>query len=84
MDGTFSEYSHLKKQGALVKVGDAIQKNQLIGYSGNVGWSTGAHLHLVIFKQQIDKRITLKTKFLTGDGKKPEFLQEKKSYTKNY
>ena len=84
LDGTFSEYSHLKKQGALVKVGDAIQKNQLIGYSGNVGWSTGAHLHLVIFKQQIDKRITLKTKFLTGDGKKPEFLQEKKSYTKNY
>lgn len=84
LDGTFSEYSHLKKHGSLVKVGDSIQKNELIGYSGNVGWSTGAHLHLVIFKQDIEKRITLKTKFLTGIGKNAEFLQEKKSYIKNY
>ena len=83
-DGTFSEYHHIKKNGALVKVGDFIKKNQVIAYSGNVGWSRGAHLHLVIFKQEIDKRVTLKTKFLTGDGKTAEYLQEKKTYLRNY
>jgi murein DD-endopeptidase MepM/ murein hydrolase activator NlpD len=83
-DGTFASYVHIKKDGSVVKVGDTIDKNQLIGYSGNVGWSTTAHLHLVIYKQDLDKRITLKTKFLIGDGTKSEFLQEKKTYIKNY
>ncbi len=83
-DGTFAEYAHLKQKGAIVRVGDKITKGQLIGYSGNVGWSSIAHLHLVIFKQNLENRETLKTKFKIENGDKNEFLIEKKEYIKNY
>jgi len=42
-DGTFFIYAHLSK--SLVKPGDKISKNQVIGKSGNTGNSTGPHLH---------------------------------------
>jgi murein DD-endopeptidase MepM/ murein hydrolase activator NlpD len=83
-DGTFAEYAHIKQNGSKVKVGDNVLKGQLIGYSGNVGWSNGPHLHLVIFNQNLDKRETLKTKFKTGNGSNIEYLVEKKVYISNY
>jgi murein DD-endopeptidase MepM/ murein hydrolase activator NlpD len=55
-----------------------------MGYSGNVGWSTGAHLHLVIFLQKFKKRITLKTNFLTDSGNSAEYLVDKKTYSRLY
>jgi murein DD-endopeptidase MepM/ murein hydrolase activator NlpD len=82
-DNTFAEYAHLKLKGAKVKVGDKITKGQVIGLSGNVGWSTAAHLHLVIFKQGIEKRETLKTKFKTNEAT-IEFLNENKNYFRKY
>lgn len=82
-DNTFSEYAHLKFKGAKVKIGDTVSKGQVIGYSGNVGWSSGAHLHLVIFKQGIEKRETLKTKFKIEEGV-IEFLIENKNYLRKY
>ena len=83
-DGTFAEYTHIKKNGAKVNVGDKVSKGQVIGYSGNVGWSTGPHLHLVVFKQKLKERESLKTKFKTGNGDKTEYLIEKKEYSRNY
>lgn len=83
-DGTFAEYAHIIQHGSEVNVGERISKGQLIGYSGNVGWTTGPHLHLVIFKQSFNGRKTLKTKFKTGEGSKSEFLVEKKEYSRNY
>lgn len=44
-DDTFGNYAHLQYQGALVEVGDEVHTSQLIGYSGNTGFSTGSHLH---------------------------------------
>ena len=81
-DGTFAEYTHLKQHGADVAVGDAITQGQLIGYSGNTGWSTGPHLHLEVFLQKLHKRETLQTKFSVNNGKEIVFLKEKSSYTK--
>lgn len=83
-DGTFSKYIHLKRNGVVVKEGDQIKENELIGYSGNVGWSNGPHLHFMVFLQYIDQVETLKTKFKINDGKDIRLLSEKEEFTKNY
>jgi murein DD-endopeptidase MepM/ murein hydrolase activator NlpD len=83
-DGTFSEYTHLKKNGSKVKVGDKVTQGQLIGYSGNVGWSTGPHLHLVVYLQKLKERVTLKTKFKIDDGTSNVFLKEGDNYIREY
>lgn len=49
------EYSiceHLKKDGAVVEVGDKVKRGQLIGYSGATGWLAhlGPHLHFMVGK----------------------------------
>lgn len=50
MDGTLGNYYHLKYGGAVVKIGEKIQKGQLIGYSGNTGYTTAPHLHFSVSK----------------------------------
>ncbi|RZS91883.1 M23 family metallopeptidase [Aquimarina brevivitae] len=83
-DGTFAEYTHIKKGGAKVEVGDAISKGQFIGYSGDVGWATGPHLHFIVYTQQIKSMKTIPTKFRIGEGKEAVQLQEKEQYTRAY
>ncbi len=63
-DGTVGSYVHLQKNGSLVIKGDKIEKGQLIGLSGNTGWSSGPHLHFMVAKNQNFKNITLPIKFL--------------------
>jgi len=75
-DGTFSKYVHLKFNGSVVNLGDFVKKGELIGYSGNTGWTTGPHLHLEIFLGRIRSPETLQTKFRIGSGKKSIFLKE--------
>lgn len=49
-DGTFSQYVHLDKNGALVEVNDYVEVGQSIAISGHTGWSTEPHLHFAVFK----------------------------------
>lgn len=49
-DGTTGEYYHLKKDGAAVSVGDTVVAGQLLGYSGNTGFSSLPHLHFAVYK----------------------------------
>jgi murein DD-endopeptidase MepM/ murein hydrolase activator NlpD len=49
-DGTFAQYVHLKKDGAIIKKGDSVIAGQQIGYSGNTGYSTQPHLHFAVYK----------------------------------
>jgi len=45
-DGTVSWYGHLSS--IKTQVGDQVMPGDVVGYSGNTGFSTGPHLHLEI------------------------------------
>ena len=49
-DGTTGEYYHLKYQGVNVDIGQPIQAGDLLGYSGNTGFSSLPHLHFAVYK----------------------------------
>lgn len=81
-DGTFANYFHLKKGGVKVKNGETVEAGQLIGQSGNTGWSSGPHLHFEVFSYSgINEVTSVPVKFLV-DGKAIE-LEEGKVYTNN-
>lgn len=43
--GAVSIYMHMARGSVTVKVGDQVKRGQRLGYMGNTGRSTGAHLH---------------------------------------
>lgn len=49
-DGTMAEYAHLAAAQSPVFVGKRVNTGDLIGYSGNTGYSSGPHLHFVVAK----------------------------------
>jgi murein DD-endopeptidase MepM/ murein hydrolase activator NlpD len=53
-DGTAGLYMHLMFNGARVKVGDRVQTGQLLGYSGNTGWTSAPHLHFMVMQTSDD------------------------------
>jgi murein DD-endopeptidase MepM/ murein hydrolase activator NlpD len=63
-DGSVAHYWHLKKDGIVVKEGDYVIKKQLIGYSGNTGYSAFPHLHFEVV--QNGKQVP--TRFYTKKG----------------
>lgn len=49
-DGTISRYLHLRHMGSVVELGQWVEKGELLGYSGNVGFSSGPHLHFDVVR----------------------------------
>lgn len=47
-DGTMAVYAHLKHEAGWVRIGDRVRAGQQIALSGNVGFSSGPHLHFVV------------------------------------
>jgi murein DD-endopeptidase MepM/ murein hydrolase activator NlpD len=65
-DGTLANYFHLRKNGILVKEGQFVRQGEIIGYSGNTGFSNGAHLHFEITQPDLssDKKKWLAFKWV--------------------
>jgi len=49
-NGERSQYCHVRYKGVLVKVGDKIRDGQDIALSGNTGYSSAPHLHVMVFR----------------------------------
>jgi murein DD-endopeptidase MepM/ murein hydrolase activator NlpD len=53
-DGTIANYFHLNKNGSAVKEGQFVKKGQIIGYSGNTGFTSGPHLHFEVVEPNLN------------------------------
>lgn len=47
-DGTYGWYLHLRQNGAAVAAGDVVRAGDLIGHSGDTGYSREPHLHFQV------------------------------------
>ena len=77
-DGTRAGYWHLQHNGIVVNVGDTVQQGQLIGYSGNTGYTAFPHLHFIVWKSEAGNWRQIGTRFLTRKGAK--YLRPFKQY----
>jgi murein DD-endopeptidase MepM/ murein hydrolase activator NlpD len=75
-DGTFAEYVHLQKDGAMVSLGDPVIVGQPIGLSGQTGFASKPHLHFDVF-QAIDgkRKLSLPFRSKTDHGTFTEFVR---------
>ncbi len=69
-DGETTLYEHLKFKGVAVKLNERVGQHQLIGYSGNTGYSDMPHLHFEVqkrFGSGDNDYVTLKARFKDGE-----------------
>lgn len=67
-DGTYGNYWHLKYGGALVNVGDTVKQGQVIGLSGNTGYTAFPHLHFEVTSAFSPGVHQIPTRFRTRKG----------------
>ncbi|KAA2285187.1 M23 family metallopeptidase [Arenimonas fontis] len=47
-DGSMALYAHLREGGVAVRPGQQVHLGQVLGYTGNTGFSSGPHLHFAV------------------------------------
>jgi murein DD-endopeptidase MepM/ murein hydrolase activator NlpD len=68
-DGTFADYVHLRYGGVLVEVGEEVRAGDVIGLSGNTGYSTQPHLHFAVHQPTLFGSKTVPTLFYGEQGR---------------
>lgn len=69
-DGTYAEYLHLDADGVSVHLGDRVSAGQVIGISGETGYTSEPHLHFAVFNTLSGQgRKTIPVEFLLKSGK---------------
>ena len=69
-DGSMAVYAHLDYEGVVVRPGQRVRRGQLIGRSGNTGFSTGPHLHFVIQLNRDMKLVSVPFEFAGPEGQR--------------
>lgn len=67
-DGSMAVYAHLALEKAQVYPGLKVYAGQLIGYSGNTGFSSGPHLHFAIQINKGMELVSVPFQFVSADG----------------
>jgi murein DD-endopeptidase MepM/ murein hydrolase activator NlpD len=70
-DGSIANYFHLGKNGAAVKEGQFVKKGDIIGYSGNTGFTSGPHLHFEVVQPNLnaEKNILVRFNWEAGNSR---------------
>lgn len=81
-DGTIGEYDHFAPNGIVVEEGQKVKRGDLIGYSGNTGFSSGPHLHFCVYSAfDGHKRRSYPIRFTVAGEAQSVELMENKTYT---
>lgn len=67
-DGTFASYYHILLGTAAVKPGDKVEAGQPLAKSGSSGFSSGPHLHFVIYRNAGFRQQSIPFQFVTKNG----------------
>jgi murein DD-endopeptidase MepM/ murein hydrolase activator NlpD len=73
-DGSMAIYAHLELEKARVYPGLEVTAGQLIGYSGNTGFSSGPHLHFAVQINKGMKLVSVLFTFINQAGQAEEPL----------
>jgi len=68
-DGTTGEYFHLQHGSVQVRLGQHVQRGELLAFSGNTGYTTAPHLHFGVYRTERDGQTqSLAIRFVTRGG----------------
>ena len=67
-DGTMAIYAHMDLESVAVRAGRTVLAGELIGLSGNTGFSTGPHLHFAVQRNMDGELQSIPFKFDGGRG----------------
>lgn len=62
-DGSFADYSHIKKNGAKVKAGDKVKVGDVLALSGSTGYASGPHLHLEVYIMRLNGQKSIEAQY---------------------